>query len=156
MTKKPGIFSLPQISMISDINLPLSLMHLFPTYAVWFGEIIDGKIGLSSAAKVLEFIFVSILSKEIGLQFFMYLLYLSFLPKSFITACLCIYLGCLLFSLVSRTLWEHLLHLPKKIHKNSLDRRPFPGVLLLGILFRATRRLSSIISASQMFITDCR
>ena len=43
--KNPGIFSLLQISMMSDINPPLSLMGGFSTYAVWLEEIIDGKIG---------------------------------------------------------------------------------------------------------------
>ena len=43
--KNRGIFSLLQISMMSDINPPISLMGGFSTYAVWFEEIIDGKIG---------------------------------------------------------------------------------------------------------------
>ena len=68
VTKNPGIFSLPQISMMSDINLPLSLMHRFSTYAVSFEEIMDGKIGLSFAAKTFDNIFVSALSSQIGLQ----------------------------------------------------------------------------------------
>ena len=66
--KNPGIFSLPQISMVSDINLPLSLMHRFSTYAVWFKEIIDGKIGLSFAAKAFDKIFLLTLSSEVGIQ----------------------------------------------------------------------------------------
>ena len=38
-------YSLLQISVMSDINPPLSLMGGFSTYAVWFEEILDGKIG---------------------------------------------------------------------------------------------------------------
>ena len=62
VTKNRGVFSLPQISMMWDINLPLSLMHRFSTYAVQFEEIIDGKIGLSFAGKASNNIFVLTLS----------------------------------------------------------------------------------------------
>ena len=63
VTQNLVIFSLPQISMMPDINLPFSLMQRFSTYAVWFEEIKDGKMSLHFAAKALEIIFVSILSK---------------------------------------------------------------------------------------------
>ena len=88
--KTPGIFPLPQISM----------MHRFSTYAVWFEEITDGKIGLSFTAKVFDNIFVSALSSEIGLQFLINFLSRCFFSKNFITACLCDILGYLLFWLL--------------------------------------------------------
>ena len=47
VTREPGIFSLPKISMLSEISLSLSLMRLFYTYTIWFEDIIEGKIGLS-------------------------------------------------------------------------------------------------------------
>ena len=43
--------------MMSDISLPLSLMHRLSTYAVWFEEIIDGKVRLGFAAKAFDNIF---------------------------------------------------------------------------------------------------
>ena len=50
---------------------------------------IDGKTGLSLAARAFDNIFVSTLRREIGRQFLMNLLSRSFFSKSFITACLC-------------------------------------------------------------------
>ena len=78
VTKNPGIFSLTQISLMSDTSPPLSLMHCFSTYAVWFEEIIDGKMGLSFAAKAFDNIFVSTLSSQIGPQFLRNRLFRSF------------------------------------------------------------------------------
>ena len=40
--------------MMSEISLPPSLTNLFLTYAVWFGEIRDGKIFFNLSANVLE------------------------------------------------------------------------------------------------------
>ena len=39
---------------MSEISLPLSLINLFFTYAVWFGEIRDGKTFFNLRANVLE------------------------------------------------------------------------------------------------------
>ena len=51
----------------------------FSTNAVWFEEIIEGKIGLIFVAKAFDNIFVSTLRKDIGLL--MYLVSLSFFLK---------------------------------------------------------------------------
>ena len=40
--------------MMSEISFPLSLTNLFLAYAVWFGEIRDGKIFFNLSANVLE------------------------------------------------------------------------------------------------------
>ena len=40
--------------MVSEINLPLSLINLFLTYAVWFGKIRDDKAFFNLRANVLE------------------------------------------------------------------------------------------------------
>ena len=54
---------------MSEISLPLSLINLFFTDAVWFGEIRDGKTFFNVSANVLEINSESTLSKETGLQF---------------------------------------------------------------------------------------
>ena len=74
--------------MMSEISLPLSLINLFLTYAVWFGEIRDDKIFFNLSANVLEINLESTLSKEIGLQFSMKRLYLSSFSINLMTACL--------------------------------------------------------------------
>ena len=74
--------------MMSEISLPLSLINLFLTYAVWYGEIRDGKIFFNLSANVLEIKLESTLSKEIGLQFSMKRLYLSSFSIKLMTACL--------------------------------------------------------------------
>ena len=74
--------------MMSEISLPLSLINLFLTYAVQFGEIRDGRTFFNLSANVLEINSESTLSNEIGLQFSMKLLSLSFFSRSLMTACL--------------------------------------------------------------------
>ena len=44
MTRKPSAASVFAISKISEITLPLSLINLFLTYAVWLEEIGKGNI----------------------------------------------------------------------------------------------------------------
>ena len=53
--------------MTLDISLSPSLMDFFPIYAVSLEEIIKGKICLTFAAKTLENIFLSTLTKNVGL-----------------------------------------------------------------------------------------
>ena len=72
--------------MMLEISLPLSLTNLFLTYAIWFGEIRDGKTVFNLSANVLDS--ESTLSKEIGLQFSMKHLSLSFFIISLMTASL--------------------------------------------------------------------
>ena len=67
--EKPGICSILQNSIMSDINLPFSLLHHFSTYEVLFEEINDSKIGLSFDAKAVDNIFLYKFSKEVGLKF---------------------------------------------------------------------------------------
>ena len=54
-------------------------MGRFSTYAAWFEEIIDGKIGVCFPAKDLDNIFVSTLSSEINFQFLINCIGLSLL-----------------------------------------------------------------------------
>ena len=69
-----NLFKISLISRRSDITLPPSRIHLFFTYPFWFGDIISGKTFLKCSVKVLEINFTSTLSKEIGHQFWIYLL----------------------------------------------------------------------------------
>ena len=74
--------------MMLEISLPLSLTNLFLTYAIWVGEIRDVKTVFNLSANVLEINSESTLSKEIGLQFSMKDLSLSFFIISLMTASL--------------------------------------------------------------------
>ena len=65
--------------MILQLNLPLSLINPFLTYAVWFSEIKDRKIFFNLRA-VFEINSESTSSKKIGLQFSMKRLSLRFFP----------------------------------------------------------------------------
>ena len=60
-----------------DLNLLLSLINLFLTYAVWLDEIKFSKT-FNLVAKVFEINLVSIFSSDIGLQFSIDFLSLSF------------------------------------------------------------------------------
>ena len=73
--------NLPQVSVISNISLLLSLLSLFFTYAIWSEETTEGKIGLRFTEEALDNMFVSRLTNKIGLHFFMYVLSLSFFLK---------------------------------------------------------------------------
>ena len=55
--------------MMSAINLPLSPVNLFSTYAVCCGEIKLGRTVLTLDARGLEIILLSTFNKEIGRQF---------------------------------------------------------------------------------------
>ena len=76
------------ISVISDINLPLSTILLFWTYAVCYGEVTYCKTSFNFFASALDNVFISAFNNEIGLQFLMYLLSLSFLSFNLIYSCL--------------------------------------------------------------------
>ena len=56
VTKNPSLLKMTVISIMSSINLPLSPINLFSTYAVWCGEI---KLGLDARAISLSFFSVS-------------------------------------------------------------------------------------------------
>ena len=89
VTKHPSLLRMSVISMMSAINLTLSPINLFLTYAVCCGEIKLGRTFLSLDAKALEIILQSTFNKEIGRQFLINFLSLSFFSISFMTACLC-------------------------------------------------------------------
>ena len=78
VTRKPSNFFNLAISLESDIDLPLSPICLFLTYAVYCEEIKFGIIFLSFSERAFDVIFKSIFNKEMGVQFFMNLLSLSF------------------------------------------------------------------------------
>ena len=74
VTEKPSNFFNPAISIISDINLPLSPICLFLTYAVCCVEIKSGRTFLSFSERLFSIIFKSTCNKKTGLQFCMNLL----------------------------------------------------------------------------------
>ena len=78
VTRKPSNFFNLVISLESDVDLPLSPICLFLTYAVCCEEIKFGTIFLSFSERAFDVIFKSIFNKEMGVQFFMNLLSLSF------------------------------------------------------------------------------
>ena len=98
--------------MISAINLPLSPISLFSTYAVCRGEIRLGRTFSGLDTRALEIILQSTFNKEIGRQFLINLLSLSFFSINSITGCLCEVLSFFLSFAV-----RHLLYLPLKLQK---------------------------------------
>ena len=78
VTKKTSNFFILGMSIKLDINLPLSPIHLFLTYAVCCEQIKSGKTFFSFSKRAFDIIFRSTFNKEMGLQFFMNLLSLSF------------------------------------------------------------------------------
>ena len=87
VTRKPSSVSEFDISKISETTLPLLIINQFLTYAVWFEEIRKGNTFFILAERTLLIIFVSVLSSDIGLQFLMNLLSLSFFPTFYFTTC---------------------------------------------------------------------
>ena len=77
VTRNPSIFKAMLSSKTFDLNLLLSLINLFLTYAVWLDEIKFSKT-FNLVAKVFEINLVSIFSSDIGLQFSIDFLSLSF------------------------------------------------------------------------------
>ena len=75
--KNRPIFFILAIS-ITDINLPLSPICQFLTYAVCCEDIKSGKTFFSFSERAFDIIFRSTFNKEMGLQFFMNFLSLSF------------------------------------------------------------------------------
>ena len=71
------IFTLA-ISITSDINLPPSPVCLFSIYGVCCEEIRSGRTSINLSETAFDIIFRSIFNQEIGLQFFMNRLSLSF------------------------------------------------------------------------------
>ena len=102
VTKKPCNFFILSISITSDINLALSPICLFLSNVVCCEEIKSGRTFFSFSDRAFDIIFRSIFKKEMGLEFYMNILSLSFL-------CLVNDLACLHdvlkypFSLVSNT-----------------------------------------------------
>ena len=77
VTKYLPILLQSHISTISDINLPPSPINLFLIFAVCCVETELERIFFSLSERAFK-ILVSTFNKEIGCQFFMYLLFLSF------------------------------------------------------------------------------
>ena len=78
VTKNPPILLQSHILTISGINLPPSLIDLFLIYAVCCIEIQLERIFFNLSKRAFEIILVSTFNKEMGHQFLMYLLSLSF------------------------------------------------------------------------------
>ena len=68
-TKKPSNFFILAISITSDINLPLSPICLFLTYAVCCEDIKSGKTFFSFSEGAFDIIFRSTFNKEMALFF---------------------------------------------------------------------------------------
>ena len=77
VTRKPSNFFTLVISVTADINLPLSPICLFLTFAICCEEIKSGRIFLVSQKELLIF-FKSTFNKEMGLQCCLSLLSVSF------------------------------------------------------------------------------
>ena len=69
VTRKPSSAIYFDISKISEITLPLSLINLFLTYTIWFEEIRKGKTFFILVERTLIIIFISLLTSDICLQF---------------------------------------------------------------------------------------
>ena len=67
LLKKLSNFYILAISITSDINLPLSPICLFLTYAVCCIDIKSGKTFFSFSERVFDIIFRSTFNKEMGL-----------------------------------------------------------------------------------------
>ena len=78
VTKKRSSFFILAVSVISDVNLLLSRICLFLAYAVCYEDIKSGRTFFSFSEGTFNIIFRFTFNKEIGLQFWMTLLSLSF------------------------------------------------------------------------------
>ena len=78
VTRKPYNFFILAVSMTSVINLPLSPIYLFLTYAVCCEEIKSGRSFLSFSERAFDIIFKSTFNKEMDFLFCMNLVSLSF------------------------------------------------------------------------------
>ena len=82
-------FSTSVVCKTSAIKRPSWRLNLSSTLADWLSETSDGRTFLRRFDKALEIIFASTFSREIGLQFWINVLSLSFFSISLIIACLC-------------------------------------------------------------------
>ena len=78
VTKNPPVLLQPHILTISDINVPPSPINLFLIYAVCCVEIKLDRTFFNLSERAFETVFVSTFNKEMGRQFLIYLLSLSF------------------------------------------------------------------------------
>ena len=76
--RKPYNFFILAVSMTSVINLPLSPIYLFLTYAVCCEEIESRRSFLSFSERAFDIIFKSTFNKEMDFLFCMNLVSLSF------------------------------------------------------------------------------
>ena len=80
VTRKPSSESYFDISKISEITFPLSLINLFLTYTLWLEEIRKGNTYFILVERTKLIVFISLLSIDIGLHLLINLLSLSFFP----------------------------------------------------------------------------
>ena len=78
VTRKPSNANLFAIPKISKITLSLLLINLFLTYTIWLEETRKRNTYYILVERTLLIIFISVLNSDIGLQFLMNLLSLSF------------------------------------------------------------------------------
>ena len=78
VTRKPSNANLFAIPKISKITLSLLLINLFLTYTIWLEETRKRNTFYILVERTLLIIFISVLNSDIGLQFLMNLLSLSF------------------------------------------------------------------------------
>ena len=78
VTKNPPILLRSHILTISDINLPPSPINLFLIYAVCYVENKLERTFFNLSERAFEIVLVSTFNKEMGRQFLIYLLSLSF------------------------------------------------------------------------------
>ena len=89
VTKNPPILLRSHILTISDINLPPSPINLFLIYAVCYVETKLERTFFNLSERAFEIILVSTFNKEMGRQFLIYLLSLSFFSINLIITYLC-------------------------------------------------------------------
>ena len=77
VSKSPFNFNKSLTSDISDIKRPPSLINLPFKYVVWFEDIREGSAVFRRSAETYETNFVSMLRREIGLQFLIFVLFFN-------------------------------------------------------------------------------
>ena len=135
---------------ISEITLPLSLINLFLTYAVWSEEIRKVNTLFILVERTLLIIFISVLSSDISLQFLMNLLSLPFFSNIFTAACFWEVLN----SWFRNDLWTEtkndFLTSSQKQSQNFSESPSSPGDLLFSIDFKLINTSSSDIRPLQL------
>ena len=95
-------------------------------------------------------VFIATLSSKLGLQFLINRFSRFFFSKTFITTCLCDILRLTFILACFSELMKTAFISSQKVSQNSLNNPSLPRDLLLGVLFIDTKRLSSVISVSNL------